>query len=102
MIALNAPEIDGDQTLKFEIWFFAAEMPEQNIFGRDRRVGLELETPMAVRVLLGEQRFRRAGDMTLERIRRWRVLRMIEGDIHCEKLMGRRLGASTPEATTIV
>ena len=66
MIALNAPKIDGDQALEFEIGLLAAEMPEQHIFGRDCRVGLKLETPMAVLVLTGEQRFRRARDMTLQ------------------------------------
>ena len=67
MIALNAAKIDGDQALEFEIGLFAAKMPEQHIFGRDRRIGLELETPMTVLVLSGEQRFRRARDMTLQR-----------------------------------
>src|ERR1700733_5687774 len=102
MIALNAPKIDGDQTLEFEIGLFAAEMPEQNVFGWDRRIGLEFETPMAVVVLSGEQRFRRARDMTLQRLERRRILSMIEGDIHCERLMTRRrLGAFAPEAITI-
>ena len=52
VIALNAPKIDGDQALEFEIGLLAAEMPEQHVFGGDRRVGLEFETPMAVLVLL--------------------------------------------------
>ena len=60
MVALNAPKIDGDQSLEFEIGLFAAKMPQQHIFGRDRRIGLEFETPMAVLVLTGEQRLRRA------------------------------------------
>jgi hypothetical protein len=30
-------------------------MPEQHVFGRDRRIGLKFETPMAVLVLAGEQ-----------------------------------------------
>ena len=101
MIALNAPKIDGDQALEFEIGLLAAEMPEQHVFGRDRRVGLKLETPMAVLVLTGKQRFRRARDMTLQRLGRRRILRMVEGDIHCERLMTRRLGASAPEPITI-
>ena len=87
MIALNAPKIDGDQALEFEIGLFAAKMPEQHVFGRDRRIGLEFETPMAVLVLAGEQRFRRARDMTLQRLERRRILRMVEGDIHCERLI---------------
>ncbi len=102
MIALNAPKIDGDQALEFKIGLFAAKMPEQNVFGRDRRIGLEFETPMAVLVLLGEQCFRRARDVALQRLRRRRILSMIEGDIHCERLITRRrLGAPAPEATTI-
>jgi hypothetical protein len=60
MVALNAPKIDSDQPLEFEIGLFAAEMPEQNVFGRDRRIGLEFETPMAVVVLSSQQRRRRA------------------------------------------
>ena len=101
MIALNAPKIDGDQTLEFEIGLFAAKMPEQNIFGWNRGVGLEFETPMAVVVLTRQQRFRRARDVTLQRLERGRLLSMIEGDIHCEKLITRRLGAFAPETITM-
>ncbi len=101
MIALNAPKIDGDQALEFEIGLLAAEMPKQNIFGRDRRIGLEFETPMAVLALTSEQRLRRARDVKLERVRRRRLLSVIESDIHCEKLITRDLGERTPDPTTI-
>ena len=99
MIALNAAKIDGDQALEFEIGLLAAKMPEQHIFGGDRRIGLELEAPVTVLVLSGEQRFRRARDMTLERVERRRILRMVEGDVHCERLMRRRRGAFAPDRT---
>ena len=74
MIALNAPQIHGDQALEFEIGLFATEMPEQHIFCWDRGIGLEFKTPMAILVLSGEQGFRRARDMTLERLERRRIL----------------------------
>ena len=69
MIALNAAKVDGDEALELKIGRFAAEVPQEHIFGRDRRVGLELEAPMAIRVLTGEQRLRRARDVTLQRLR---------------------------------
>ena len=98
MIALNAPKIDGDQALEFEIGLLAAKMPEQDVLSRDCRIGLEFETPMAVFVLTSEQSFRGARDVAFQRIRRRRVLNMVEGDIHREKLMTRRLDAFAPEA----
>ena len=61
MVALDAPQIDGDQALELEIGLLAAEMAEQHVFGRDGRVGLELEAPVAVLALRGEQRLRRRG-----------------------------------------
>ena len=73
--ALDAAEIDGDQALQFEIRRLAAEMPQQHIFGRDRRVGLEFEAPMSVAVLTSEQRLRRQRYMTLQRFGRRRLLR---------------------------
>ena len=63
MVGLNAPEIDGDQALEFEIGLFAAKVSQQHVFGWDRRIGLELETPMAVLVLTREQRLRRPRNM---------------------------------------
>ena len=101
MVALNAPKIDGDQALEFEVRLFATKMPQQHIFGRDRRIRLEFETPMAVLVLTGEQRLRGARDVALERLRRRRDLRSVEGDVHVPTLMARRLGASAPDPIMI-
>ena len=101
MIALNTPKIDSDQALKVEIGLFAAEMAKEDVFGWDCRIGLEFEAPMTVVVLSSQQRFRRARDMTLQRLRRQRILSMIEGDIHCERLITQRLGASAPDRRTI-
>ena len=101
MIALDSPEIDGDQALEFEIGLLAAKMPEQHVFGRDRRVGLELEAPMAVVTLLGEQRLRRAGNVALQRLRRRRGFRMVQGDVHGEMLRARGFGATAPGSRMI-
>ena len=49
MVALNAPKINGNQTLELEIGIFAPKVPQQHVFGRDRRISLEFEAPMAVR-----------------------------------------------------
>ncbi len=96
VIALDSPEINGDQALELEIGLFAAKMPEQHILRRDRRVGLELETPMAVLALTSEQRLRRSGNMTLQRLRR-EVLGMVQSDVHGEALTARGFGATAPE-----
>jgi hypothetical protein len=65
VIALDAAKIDGDQALEFEVGLLAAKVSQQHIFGRDRGVGFKFETPVAVLVLTGEQRLRRARDVTL-------------------------------------
>ena len=101
MVALNAPQIDGDQSLEFEIGLFAAKVSQQHIFGRDRRIGLEFETPMAVLVLTGEQRLRRPRNVAFERLRGRGDLRLIEGDVHVETLTAGRLGASAPDPVMI-
>ncbi len=82
MVPLDPPQIDGDQPLELKIGLFAAKVPQEHIFGRDRRVGLELEAPMAVLVLAGEQRLRRARDVPFQSLQRRRDLRWIEGDVH--------------------
>ena len=99
--ALDSPEIDRDQALEFEIGLFAAKMPEQHVFGGDRRVGLEFEAPMAIITLLGEQRLRRAGNMALEHVQRRRGFRMVQSDVHCEKLRARGFGATAPGSRMI-
>ena len=41
-------------------------MLQQNVFGRDRRVGFEFEDPVAIRMLQRQQRRRGAGDRLTE------------------------------------
>ena len=101
MIALNAPKIDSDQALEFEIGLLAAKVSKQNVFGWNCRIGLKFETPMAVLVLAIKQRIRSARDMTLQNLERGGILSMVESDIHCEKLITRRFGAFAPEALTM-
>ena len=63
MRALDAAQIDGDLALRAALSIgFAEIMPQQDIFGRDGGVGLELEHPMAVRALQVEQRIGRRAD----------------------------------------
>jgi len=66
MRPLDATQIDGDFLFERGIDRFAQIMPQQHVFGRDRRVGLELEHPMAVLTLLRQQRSGRAVDGPLE------------------------------------
>jgi hypothetical protein len=101
MSALDSPEVDRDQALEFEIGIFAAKMPQENVLGGDGRVGLELETPMAVVVLPCEQRLRSAGNVALERVRRRRDFRMVERDIHGVTPTARGFGATAPGSTKI-
>src|ERR1700722_952790 len=68
MRLLNAAQIDGDLLFQRDVDRLAEIMPQQHIFGRDRRVGLELENPMAVGTLLRQQRLRAVLDLLLERI----------------------------------
>src|SRR5437660_5028993 len=56
MLALNAAEIGGDLALELRIGGLAEIMLEQHVFGRDGRVGFELEHPMTVGLLQSEQR----------------------------------------------
>ena len=56
MLALDAAQIDRDLAFEFGIDGLAEIMAQQDIFGRDRRVGLEFEHPMAVRLLHLQQR----------------------------------------------
>ena len=70
MLSLNAAQIDGDFAFQFEVGLLAEIMHEQHVFGRNRGVGLELEDPMAVRLLQVEQRLGRARDARLQRVQR--------------------------------
>ena len=51
VIGLDAAQIDADLALQFEVRRLGEIVHEQDIFRRDRRVGLELEHPMAVLAL---------------------------------------------------
>ena len=71
VIALDAPEIDGDQALELEIGLLAAKMPEQHIFrpgsSRRPRVRSTNDRPRADRRATPST----PGDMTLQRLGRW-------------------------------
>ena len=56
MVALIATKVGGDQTLESGVSLLAAEMAQKHVFRRNRRVGFELEPPMAVVALLSMQR----------------------------------------------
>ena len=84
VIALDAPYVDGDQAFQFEIRLFAAKMAQEHVFGRDRNVGLKLETPMSVLALTGPKRLRRRRYVPLKRFQRRRVPRPVQSNIHGE------------------
>src|SRR5262249_25128345 len=62
MRTLDAAQIGRDLGLKRRIGRQPEVMLEQHVLGRDGRVGFELEYPMAVPLLAGEQRRRRTFD----------------------------------------
>jgi len=63
--ALHRPQVAGNPRLQFRL--DAAEvMLQQDEFGRDCRVGFELEDPVAVAMLQRHQRFAGAGDGLVE------------------------------------
>ena len=65
---LNRSEVARDAL--FEVGVDRAEiMLQQNVFGRDRRIRLKFEDPIAVAVLQREQRLDRSGDRRIERRR---------------------------------
>ena len=51
MFALDATQIGGDLAFEFSIDLLAQMMAQQHVFGRDRRVGLQFEEPVAVVLL---------------------------------------------------
>lgn len=59
---LAPPQIDADPRLEPGIDRLAQIVPQQHVFGGDRRVGLELVDPVAIMLLLGEQALRTAYD----------------------------------------
>ena len=71
--ALDAAQIDRDLGFERGIDRLAEIMPQQHIFGRNGGVGFELEHPMAVGALAGEQRLRRRFDVRFEHRRAARV-----------------------------
>src|SRR5262249_6149347 len=64
---LGAVEIGGDLFFDAEPVAFAEIVLEQHVFGRDGAVRLELEHPMAVRLLLRDERLGGARDRVIER-----------------------------------
>ena len=51
MRALDAAQIDGDLGFQHRVDRLAEIMAQQHIFGGNRRIGFELEDPMAVAAL---------------------------------------------------
>ena len=68
MRALDAAQVDADLALQLEVRRLGEVVHHQHVFGRDRGVGFELEHPMPVRLLLGEERVGRGADVLLQRI----------------------------------
>ena len=66
MGALDAPEIIGDLGFELEVCRLAEEMLQQDIFGRNRGIGLQLEDPMAVLALERQDGLRRPADRAFE------------------------------------
>ena len=96
MIALHPAQIDADQALELEVGRFAAEVPEQDIFGGNGRVRLEFEAPVAVLALRGQQRLRGARNVTLEGLGRRQVLGMMKSYVHEQALTRPSAGAAAP------
>ena len=64
--ALRPPQIDGDLAFQLGIDRLAEIMSQQDVFGGNGAVGLELEAPFAVGLLAIEQRPRRRGNAAIE------------------------------------
>ncbi len=73
MRALDTPEIDADLALQIEIIRFGEILAQQNILGRDRGIGFQLEYPVPVLALLPQQRAGRAIYVGLDPVQRSRV-----------------------------
>jgi len=65
MLLLGAPQIDSDLAFDDGIRF-AQEVLQHHVFGRDRRVGLEIEREVPVLALLPAQRGRGTIDGEIE------------------------------------
>ena len=68
MLALDAAQIDRDLCFERGIDRLAEIVPQQHIFGRNSRVGLELEHPMAVGALQRQQRLGRLVNVLFKRV----------------------------------
>ena len=64
--ALNAAEVDRDLGFQRRIDRLAEIVPQQNVFGRDGRVGLKLEHEMTVRLPEIEETARGGADAAPE------------------------------------
>ena len=85
---LNAPEIARDLRFELGVDRLAAIVAHQDIFGRDRRVGLELEDEMAVVALQRAERARRRGDRDVELVARCAergCFRLVLDQIHSDR-----------------
>jgi hypothetical protein len=67
MGALPPAQIDGEFLLQRRIDRLVQIMLEQDIFGRNRRIGFELEDPVPIAALAAEQGLRRRRDGAVER-----------------------------------
>src|SRR4029077_10406268 len=67
MLGLDAAKVDADLALQFCIVRLAEILPQQDVLGRDRGVGLELEDPVPVAPLLMHQRLHGALNVDLDR-----------------------------------
>ena len=95
MSALDAAQIDADLLFERQIVGFAEEVAKQHIFRRDRRVGLEFETPVAIRALAGEQRGGRRADAPLDFVERMLV---VQPEIYLEPSAPPRRALTIPAA----
>ena len=64
-VGLNSSKIRGKLGFKHR-FRFAKKMIQQNVFGGDRRVGFEIEYPVAVFVLARAQRIRSLDDIGIK------------------------------------
>ena len=99
MIALDAAKINGDAALESDVSLLAAEMAQKHIFRRNRRVGLEFETPMAVLALPRVQRLCGARDGVLRRVEENLFLRKSDAESHAAEAPAKIFGFA-PMATT--
>ena len=66
MRALHPAQISGDLRLQPRVHGFAEIVAQQDVFRRNGTIGLEFEHPVAIGLLMVEQRARRGGDGGLQ------------------------------------